>query len=303
MLDGVRHLRGSDAPVEGTEWITALQTARTEYRTRRTNDLPTFAGRTPIHTYELAQAIADEAADDATIIYDSYQGSLYLTDAVEAIFPGQVLDAGPRVALGQGVGMSFGAGIARPGKQIISLIGDGGIGLAGMDIETLTRYEVPAVLVVLNNSSWGGNALMHDDLQPHIGPWDMTPNLRYDQVFEPLGCHVERVDDASQLRPALRRAMDSGKVPLVDVIADSESVEVSVPWLRLRIGEFYSRGLDDLSPRLRRHFEALSAVEVLRLHKSALGNGTRIPMAFMAGLCGRSEEELAGLAKRVGYRY
>jgi acetolactate synthase-1/2/3 large subunit len=303
LLEGIRRQRGTDEPMDRTEWVNALRQARDGFRRRRADQLAAVSGRSPIHTYELAQAIADEADDDATIIYDSYQGSLYLTDALQATFAGQILDAGPRVALGQGVGMSFGAGIARPGKQVISLIGDGGIGLAGMDIETLTRYGVPAVLVILNNGSWGGNALMHDDLQPGMGSWDMTPDLRYDQVFKPFGCHVERVGDASQLRPALRRALDSGQVAIVDVVADSESVEASAPWLRLKIGEYYSRGLDDLSPQLRRHFETLSAVEVLRLHKSALDNGTRIPLSFMAGLCGRDERELAELADKTGYRY
>jgi acetolactate synthase I/II/III large subunit len=296
-------VRGAGQDIDRTGWVEELRQARDSFRRRRATQLAAVSGRSPIHTYELAQAIADEADDDATIIYDSYQGSLYLTDAIEATFGAQVLDAGPRVALGQGVGMSFGAGIARPGKQVISLIGDGGIGLAGMDIETLTRYGIPAVLVVLNNGSWGGNALMHDDLQPGMGSWDMTPGLRYDRVFKPFGCHVERVEDASDLRPALRRAMDSGQVAIVDVVADSESIEASAPWLRLKIGEYYSRGLDDLSPQLRRHFETLSAVEVLRLHKSALDNGTRIPMSFMAGLCGRDEGELSELAARTGYRY
>jgi acetolactate synthase-1/2/3 large subunit len=303
LLDAVRERRGTADPVSRPEWIAELVAARAAFAENRAAHLEVVRDRTPIHTWELAQAIADEADPDATIIYDSYQGSLYLTDAVQALRPAQILDAGPRVALGQGVGMAFGAGIARPGGQVISLIGDGGIGLAGMDIETLTRYDVPAVLVVLNNSSWGGNSLMREDMQPDIGSWDMTPGLRYDEVFAPFGAHVEHVEDAADLRPALRRALDSGKVAVIDVVADSESIEASVPWLRLKIGEFYSRGIDDLSEGLVAHFRALSRVEALRLHKSALDNGTRIPMSFIAELCGHPESELDALAATSGYRY
>ena len=303
ILDGIRAKRATDEPVDRPEWLSRLNAARAAHVANRAARLEAVRDRKPIHTYELAQAIADEADEDATIIYDSYQGSLYLTDAVSAVRPGQILDAGPRVALGQGVGMAFGAGIARPGSQIVSLIGDGGIGLAGMDIETLTRYNVPAVLVVLNNSSWGGNSLMREDIQPDIGSWDMTPGLRYDRIFEPFGCHVEHVEDASELRSALRRAFDSGKVAVVNVVADSESIESSVPWLRLKIGEFYSRGIDDLAENLVKHFRELSKIEALRLHKSALDNGTRIPMSFIAELCGHAESELNELAAKTGYRY
>ncbi|WP_310963933.1 thiamine pyrophosphate-binding protein [Nocardioides terrisoli] len=303
LLDGLRECAGSDAPRERPDWLQTLATAREKAEEARTAYLDRVTDRTPIHTKELAEAIAAEANEDAIFIYDSYQGSLYLTDAVSAIESGQILDAGPRVALGQGVGMCFGAGIAKPGRQIVSLIGDGGIGLAGMDIETLTRYEVPAVLVILNNSSWGGNSLMHDDIQPNIGSWDMTPGLRYDKVFEPFGCHVEHVENSADLRPALRRAFDSGKVAVVNVVADSESIEASVPWLRLKIGEFYSRGIDDLPDAIRQHFRVLPAIEILRLHKSAADNGTQIPMSFMASLSDRSESELIELADKTSYRY
>ncbi|WP_167343351.1 thiamine pyrophosphate-binding protein [Rhodococcus erythropolis] len=303
ILDDLNDLQATTTPVERTEWISQLESARATHAKKRASHLDEVANRAPIHTYELAQAIADEADEDATIIYDSYQGSLYLTDAVQAVFPGQILDAGPRVALGQGVGMAFGAGIARPGSQIVSLIGDGGIGLAGMDIETLARYDIPAVLVVLNNSSWGGNSLMREDIHPDISSWDMIEGLRYDKVFEPLGAHVEHVERSEDLRPALRRAFDSGKVALVNVVADSESIEASIPWLRLKIGEFYSRGIDDLPDSIRKHFRVLSKVEILRLHKSALDNGTRMPMSFLAALSGHPVEELLSLAEKSGYRY
>lgn len=302
VIDGLRSRLGTNT-VEREEWLDKLDVLRDAHEQRRAARLQTVKGQRPIHTYELAQAIVDEADDDATYIYDSYSGSLYLTDAIKAVFPAQVLDAGPRVALGQGVGMSFGAGIARPGAQIISLVGDGGIGLAGMDMETLARYNVPAVIVVLNNSSWGGNSLMHDEIQPGIGSWDMLPELRYDKVFEPFGCHVEHVESSEQLRPALRRALDSGKPAVVNVIADTDSPEASIPWLRLKISEFYSRGIADLGEGILKHFRGLSVIETVRLHKTGLDNGTAIPLSFMAELTGNDEIALNDFIQKTGYRY
>ena len=303
LIEALRTRIGGRAVVERPNWVARLQQARAAHKRRRTETLAAVAGQHPIHTYELAQAIVDEVEDDATFIYDSYQGSLYLTDAVTATFPGQVLDAGPRVALGQGIGMCFGAGIARPGKQVVSLVGDGGIGLAGMDLETLSRYDVPALIVILNNSSWVGNSLVHDDIQPDIGSWDMLPDLRYDDAFKPFGCHVEYVTDSQELRPALRRALDSGKVAVVNVIADTDGPEASIPWLRLKTGEFYSRGVQDLPDSTLRYFRGLALIETLRLHKTALDNGTRIPMSFMADLTGNAEAELLDVAHNTGYRF
>jgi acetolactate synthase-1/2/3 large subunit len=292
--------RTVSTPISRPEWIGKLGEARAAHSAGRERELERWADSTPIHTHELAQAIADVLAPEATVIFDSYQGSLYLTDAVTATFPGQVLDAGPRVALGQGVGMCFGAAIARPGTQVLSLIGDGGIGLAGMDIETFTRYEIPAVFVILNNSSWGGNSLAQADIQPNLGSWEMMRDIRYDEMFAPLGCHVEHVTESGELRPALRRALESGKPAVVNVIADADSPAASLPWLRLKTGEYYSRGIADLPPGALDHFR-VSAVEALRLQKTARDNGTTIPLSFMAQLTGTTEDELEIAAAKRGY--
>ena len=288
-------------PVERCEWLETLNDARERHENRHAQTLKGYAERTPIHTAELCQAIADVIDEDATVIYDSYSGSLYLSEMLTAHFPGQILDAGPRVALGQGIGMAFGAALARPGKQVITLVGDGGIGLSGMDVETLVRYGVPAVIVVLNNSSWGGNALARAEIQPGIGSWDMTPGLRYDAVMKPLGCHVEHVEQPGELRPALRRALASGKVAVVNVVADADGTGVSLPWLRLKIGEFWSRGIDDLPESVLKHFRAVSPLEALRLQKTARDNGTNIDLAFMAAITGHSEEVLRRLAEEVSH--
>ena len=134
--------------------------------------------------------LASVIDDDATVIYDSYSGSLYLTDALDARFAGQILDAGPRVALGQGIGMSIGAAVARPGRQVVTLVGDGGMGIAASDMETMIHYDLPCVVVVLNNSSWGGNALMGEDIHPNID-WSVGKSNRWDLAFEAFGAHGE----------------------------------------------------------------------------------------------------------------
>ncbi|WP_033293621.1 hypothetical protein [Amycolatopsis jejuensis] len=148
-----------------------------------------------------------------------------------------------------------------------------------------------------------GNSLLQDEIQPGFGSWEMLPDLRYDEVFAPFGCHVEQVTGGEELRPALRRACRSGKVAVVNVIADTDGPEASLPWLRLKAGEFHSRGIGDLPESIRRHFRGLPVIEALRLHKTALDNGTRMPLSFLAALTGNSEEDLHRAVEATGYRY
>ena len=62
----------------------------------------------------------------------------------------------------------------------------------------------------------------------------------------------------------------------------------------------YSRGLEAIGPEIRRHFR-VSAVNALRIRKSAEDNGTRVPLSFIAELTGNDEGELRRLAKDRSY--
>src|SRR5205085_3400556 len=109
----------------------------------------------PIHPARLTRDLLDLLARDATVVIDSFTLSGWLSQWLIARFPGQVVDAGPLAPVGHGIGMGIGAQLARPGKQIVLVTGDGGLGIGGFDIETAVRYDLPIQTILWNNSSWG----------------------------------------------------------------------------------------------------------------------------------------------------
>jgi len=48
----------------------------------------------------------------------------------------------------------IGCATGRPGAQTVLVMGDGGLGIGGFDMETAARYNLPIVCVLYNNSSW-----------------------------------------------------------------------------------------------------------------------------------------------------
>ena len=116
-----------------------------------------------------------------------------------------MIDAGPLAPVGHGIGMAIGAQLARPGKQVVVVIGDGGLGIGGWDIETALRYGLPIHTVLWNNSSWGPSFEEMPLLKGRTDPFNMLEDIRYDQMFAVMGCHAEHVDrDRPSSRPALR---------------------------------------------------------------------------------------------------
>jgi len=174
----------------------------------------------PIHPDRLTKDLVSVIDDDATLIVDSFTLSGYTSQWFTAHKMGQIVDAGPLAPVGHGVGMGIGAQLARPGKQVVIVSGDGGIGIGGMDMETAAKYGIPIVCLLWNNSSWGPGFEAMPILKGRTDPFDMVQDIRYDKVFEPMGVYTEHVETPDQIRPALERALSSGKPALVNVVGD-----------------------------------------------------------------------------------
>jgi acetolactate synthase I/II/III large subunit len=176
--------------------------------------------QTPIHPDRLCRELLEVMDRDATIVVDSFTLSGWLSQWLAATFPGQVVDAGPLAPVGHGIGMGIGAQLARPGKQVIVVIGDGGLGIGGFDIETAVRYGLPIHTVLWNNSSWGPGFEEMPLLKGRTDPFNMLEEIRYDQMFAVLGCYTEHVKQPGDIRGSLERALRSGKTSFVNVVGD-----------------------------------------------------------------------------------
>ena len=275
-------------------WIATLEGARERFKTRQQASVARWlAPDAPIlHPHVLGAKIAEVLDDNATVIFDSFTATSFLTDKLESKYAGQILDAGLHQPVGHGIGMAIGAQVARPGRQVLTLMGDGGFGISAIDMETLVRYKLPAVVVLLNNNSWSTVAAGHDSFYPDMGSWENTPGIRYDRMMAELGCHVEHCVTADEITPALHRAFASGKPALVHVVGDTTEVHP----LRLRIcwGDTWSRdNLDALPPSAKAQLKRAASPSTLRrVRKYWLDNGVDIPLEDLARMADFPIEDL-----------
>jgi acetolactate synthase-1/2/3 large subunit len=203
-------------------WTREVATARANFERAIAEQEQAGHDRVPIHPARLTRELCAVLDRDATVVIDSFTMSGWVSQWFQARFPGQVLDAGPLAPVGHGIGMAIGAQLARPGKQVVVVLGDGGLGIGGFDLETARRYGLPIVAVLWNNSSWGPGFAEMPMLKGRTDPFDMLPNLRYDKMAELMDCHGEHVTRPDDIRGALERALKSGKTALVNVIGDRE---------------------------------------------------------------------------------
>ncbi len=203
-------------------WIAELRAAEDA---ARGDEAPLLAaGSGPIKPSRVYGELRHRLARDAVVICDGGDFASYAGKYVEVFEPGGWLDTGPYGCLGNGMGYSIAARVARPSAQVVALLGDGAAGFSLMDADSLVRHGLPVVMIVGNNGMWG--------LEKHpmraIYGWDMAcdlqPGCRYDEVVRSLGGAGETVTDPDEVGPALDRAFASGVPYLVNVVTDPDDV-------------------------------------------------------------------------------
>lgn len=220
MIDKIKEMKLDFSGKRESPWLKQVAEVRANYEQLIGDRAKKHANDVPIHPDRLTKDLVSVIDKDASLIIDSFTLSGYTSQWFTAHTPGQIVDAGPLAPVGHGVGMGIGVQLGRPGKQVIVVTGDGGLGIGGWDMETAAKYNIPIVALLWNNSSWGPSFESMPMLKGRTKPFDMLPNIRYDKVFEPMGVYTEHVEKPDEIIPALERALKSGKTSLVNVIGD-----------------------------------------------------------------------------------
>jgi acetolactate synthase-1/2/3 large subunit len=218
ILDGLRDGAGGGRARARGKWIDELRAvehgARVAEREQRADD------RSPLHPLRVYAELGELLDRDAIVIGDGGDFVSYAGSAIDSFEPGCWLDSGPFGCLGSGPGYALAAKLARPGRQVVLLLGDGAFGFSGMEFDTLVRHRVAIVGVMGNNGIWGLEKHPMECMYGYSVAAELRPETRYDSVVEALGGHGGLVRTARELRPALVAAFESGRPALVNVLTD-----------------------------------------------------------------------------------
>ena len=134
-------------------------------------------------------------------------------------------------SIGGGIGATMGAQVAYPGRPVFGVIGDGSAMMTVQGLWTAANDNIPCVFVICNNGMYrvlktnfnvyqgevlglpetSGGRLPYADFGM---PFDMAA------IANSMGVHGERITEPTQIKPAVDRAVASGKPALLDVVID-----------------------------------------------------------------------------------
>jgi acetolactate synthase-1/2/3 large subunit len=220
-LDAITDALGNDAGERDTAWLEGLR-AKQKERTAKGDaaKAPQTGADGKIHPMAIFDAIKAHADKDYIAIAD---GGDLLSFARIGLEASTYMDAGAFGCLGVGVPFAVAASLAFPGRQVISVNGDGAFGLNAMEIDTAVRHGATPVWIVSNNAAWN---IERFDQDTNYGGRVVGTTLQhadYAAMARAFGAHGERVEDPADLPAAIERAIANAPA-LVDVVTSQDAV-------------------------------------------------------------------------------
>ena len=178
----------------------------------------------PIKPQRLMRDLQEALPRDALVFVDGGANRSWAIHYWQSVYPRTFFCATGMASMGFGVAGAIGGKFAAPDRIVVSITGDGGFLMNGMEVSTAVHYGKQVIWVVLNDAGYG---MIYHALRMMKRPDVATRYPRVDcaRVAEGLGAQAFRIREPGEInRELIQRIVASGRPTVLDVEIDSDEV-------------------------------------------------------------------------------
>jgi pyruvate dehydrogenase (quinone) len=181
--------------------------------------------RLPMHPEPVAAALSEAAAPDAIFTADTGMCNVWSARYIKATKDRRIIGSFNHGSMANALPQAIGAQCAYPGRQVISMSGDGGFAMLMGDLLTLTQYDLPIKLVVFDNGALGMVKLeMETGGFPDFQTDLKNPNFA--KLAEAVGMMGVRIEKPADLASGFKKALEHKGPALIDVVTDPNALSI-----------------------------------------------------------------------------
>jgi pyruvate dehydrogenase (quinone) len=176
-------------------------------------------GKRLLHPQQIAKAVNDHAEVNAIFTCDVGLPTVWAARYLAMNGQRRLLGSFWHGSMANALAQAIGAQAACPGRQVISLSGDGGFSMLMGDMLSLVQLKLPVKVVVFNNSALGFVELE----QKSTGFLDFGTELNnpnFATIAEAVGIHGIRIEDPGSVDEGIAAALAHNGPVLVDVVVN-----------------------------------------------------------------------------------
>jgi len=192
--------------------------------------VPSAPGR-PIHPQYLTRLVSELATQDAIFTADVGTPTAWAARYLEMNGKRRLIGSFNHGSMANAMPQALGAQAAFPGRQVISLSGDGGFSMLMGDFISLVQLGLPVKVIVYDNASLGFVA-MEMKASGYLDTATDLKNPNFAEMANAMGVLGLRVEQSEDVWPALRKAFAHDGPVLVDVVTAKQEL-VMPPAIKL----------------------------------------------------------------------
>ncbi|MHA6203440.1 ubiquinone-dependent pyruvate dehydrogenase [Dyella soli] len=179
-----------------------------------------------IHPQQVTRVVSELAADDAIFTCDVGTPILWTARYLKVNGQRRIVGSFNHGSMANAMLQAIGAQVAYPGRQVVSMSGDGGFAMMMGEFLSLTQLGLPVKIVLLNNGTLGF-VEMEMKANGFVDTGCDLINPNFAAMADAIGVKGIRVEHPGELRPALTEAFAHDGPVLVDVVSARQ--ELAMP--------------------------------------------------------------------------
>src|SRR5215470_5380146 len=195
-------------------------------------------GHKPIHPQFVAKTISELAADDAVFTFDVGSTTVWAARYLKMNGKRRLISSLAHGSMANAMPQAIGAQAAFPGRQVISMSGDGGFTMLMGDFVTLLQHKLPIKIIVFNNGTLGFVEL-EMKATGFLDTAVALTNPDFASMAKAAGVFALRVEDPAGLAGAMKEMLAHDGPALLDVVTARQEL-VMPPKTELAQAEGFS---------------------------------------------------------------
>ena len=176
-----------------------------------------------IHPQYLTAVISEKAAENAIFTADVGTPTVWAARYLKMNGQRRLIGSFTHGSMANAMPQALGIKMALPECQVISLSGDGGFSMLMGDLISLKQHNIPAKVVIFNNSVLGFVAL-EMKVAGFVNTGVDLHNPDFAKVAQAVGIYGERVEDPTELPAAVERFLAHDGPAVLDVVTASQEL-------------------------------------------------------------------------------
>ncbi len=137
-------------------------------------------------------------------------------------------------AMGYGLSAAVAAKVVHPERTVVCFAGDGDFLMSGQDLATAAQYDLPVVVLLVNNGMYGTIRMHQERHYPgRVVGTDLT-NPDFAAFARSFGARGETVTQTPEFADALERALASGTSALIELQIDPDAINPRTTLTKIR---------------------------------------------------------------------